>query len=386
MRRVAELDAVRGVAAIFIVMMHLGLVRDTIWCLGLVDLFFVVSGYLVTANVLKGSHTPGFFGNFFARRCLRIWPAYYLALVACLVVNRYLPWDHRPRAWLHYLTFTQNIPYYLGRPMPAFSGMFVHTWTMAIEEQFCLFWPFLVYLAGRKRLVPVSLIFVVVPLVLRALGLVPFLLLTRCDGLALGALLASLTSDADRFRSRVATHRLAYLLLGLAALYGPAWAAWFPAGEGPRWNLLVDSLSKTRVITTYFALIGLTFCVSGEPRLGVLRSRALCYVGRISYSLYLFHPLVFASMPRLYQRFVVNRMGIHSTLLMNVMLMGLCFLIADLCRRYVEEPFLALKGRFRGEATSDRFVVRADPGGLSQPTRPPGFVSALAQAERRAGG
>ena len=204
MRRILELDALRGIFALTIVLAHIGLMVDSPWVFTTVDLFFVLSGYFITTNVLKNRRTPGFLGVFFTRRALRIWPAYYLALAVCLVLNRSLKWDARPDAWPQYLTFTQNLQAYWKVPLPSFSGMFVHTWTLAIEEQFYLLWPVLLCRAGRRTLLGVILTFAALPTVGRALGYSPYLLLTRCDGLALGALLASLTCDADRFRARVA--------------------------------------------------------------------------------------------------------------------------------------------------------------------------------------
>src|SRR5262249_50094785 len=136
MRRVLELDALRGVTAVVIMLAHIGLLNDSRWVFSSVDLFFVLSGYFITRNVLKNGRSPGFLPVFFARRAVRIWAAYYLAFAACLVLNRRLSWDKPPTAWPYYLTFTQNLHDYFGVPSPPFSGMFLHTWTLAIEEQF----------------------------------------------------------------------------------------------------------------------------------------------------------------------------------------------------------------------------------------------------------
>ena len=108
--------------------------------------------------------SPKFFRKFFAKCALRIWPAYYLAFVVCLLLNRSLKWDMRGDGWIYYLTFTQNIQQYWGGAIPKFSLMFLHTWTMAIEEQFYLFWPFLVFATGRRRLPLLAGFFVIAPL------------------------------------------------------------------------------------------------------------------------------------------------------------------------------------------------------------------------------
>src|SRR5258708_4467104 len=113
MRRILELDALRGIFALTIVLAHVGLIADSKWVFSTVDLFFVLSGYFITTNVLRNRTTPRFLPVFFMRRSLRIWPAYYLALATCLVLNRSLKWDAPPEAWPYYLSFTQNVQAYL---------------------------------------------------------------------------------------------------------------------------------------------------------------------------------------------------------------------------------------------------------------------------------
>ena len=90
MGRILELDALRGIAALIIVLAHIGLLPGTPWVLSMVDLFFVISGYFITTNILKNRTSSHFLSVFFIRRALRIWPAYYLALTACLILNRSL--------------------------------------------------------------------------------------------------------------------------------------------------------------------------------------------------------------------------------------------------------------------------------------------------------
>jgi peptidoglycan/LPS O-acetylase OafA/YrhL len=355
MRRILELDALRGISAVVIVLAHIGAVPGTPWALSMVDLFFVLSGYFITTSIVKNRQTPGFLSVFFTRRALRIWPAYYVALAACLLLNRVLKWDAPPDAWPQYLTFTQNVQAYLNRPLPSFSGMFIHAWTLAIEEQFYVLWPLLLWRAGRRALPAIVLAFAAFPPVARALGYSPYLLLTRCDGLALGSLLALVVFDRDRVARHLAAYRLGFAAVGLAALVVPALA-----GEGPaRWLAsltgvpgarLVGALFTTRVAVVYFGLAGLTLCLQGHPALRPLRDRRLCYVGTISYGLYLYHPLVFAALPGLYRRWVVRKLGLTSTLLMDVVMIGVCFALAELSRRLLEGPVLALKERvsYRG--------------------------------------
>lgn len=343
MKRILELDALRGLTAIVICLAHLGAFGKAEWVFTAVDLFFVISGYFITANLLREAGSAKFLRKFFIRRALRIWPAYYLALAACLILNRSLKWDAPPDGWLSYLTFTQNIQHYWGGAVPKFSLMFLHTWTLAIEEQFYLFWPFLVVLAGRRRLPFLATLFVVVPLYLRATGLSPYLLLTRCDGLAFGALLACLFGGSAANRSLwrldllfataiVAAAGGIVVLRANSARLAPAWA---------------ESLGQLRACLGYFGVVGLVLNRQGSAFLRPLRVRAICSLGAISYGLYLYHPLVFGAFPRLYERHVVRKLGLADPTLKNLVMLAVCFLVAWASRRYFEEPILALKRKFR---------------------------------------
>jgi peptidoglycan/LPS O-acetylase OafA/YrhL len=342
MRRILELDALRGITAVIIMLAHIGLLNDSNWVYSSVDLFFVLSGYFITNNIQKNRRKPGFLFVFFSRRALRIWPAYYVGLLACVVLNRYLKWDKPLDAIAYYLTFTQNIHAYFGWPSPQFSGMFIHTWTLAIEEQFYLLWPALLFRAGRQTALVLILGFVALPLVLRSSGFSSYLLLTRCDGLALGSLLAWILSDQERVAGNLGQFRAAFASVGLASLLLPMVTPW---PNGPGWDRLGRELFTSRACLSYFGLAGFVLCTQGHRALAILREKRLCHLGQMSYGLYLYHPLVFAALPALFRRHVMRPLGIQSTLPMNLGMLALCFLIAELSRRFLEEPVMAFKER-----------------------------------------
>lgn len=190
-KRVAELDSLRGLAALVIVLYHL---RPDALPFGWtsVDLFFFLSGYLITKIIIENGSTPGFFPRFYARRCLRVWPIYFLTvglLAACstLLYTRCV-WSELPCT----LTFTQNLSWYWWRPARSFSIYLTHTWTLAIEEQFYIIWPSMVILVGRKRVILLSLVCLLGSVVMRSRGFFVVLLISRADGLALGGMLAGI--------------------------------------------------------------------------------------------------------------------------------------------------------------------------------------------------
>ncbi len=167
MQRVKELDSMRGLAAVAIVIYHLGLFKVPLlgWS---IDFFFVLSGYLITSILLDNPPTGGFLISFYARRGLRIWPIYYLTLAAVVLLNPIVakpgPLDGLP----YYLTFTQNVTEYWSRGAPDFIWAFRHTWSLAVEEQYYIIWPALLLFVGRARLAPAAVFFVTLSVILRA--------------------------------------------------------------------------------------------------------------------------------------------------------------------------------------------------------------------------
>jgi peptidoglycan/LPS O-acetylase OafA/YrhL len=287
-KRVAELDSLRGLAALAVVVYHL---RSTLlpWGWAAVDLFFVLSGYLITAIILKHGSSRGFFLRFYMRRGLRVWPIYFLTvglIMACApVLYSRCDWRGLP----YVLTFTQNISYYWSNQSPLFSPYLGHTWTLAIEEQFYLLWPALVLLAGRKRLIPLALACLAGSILVRSRGMNVCLLAARGDGLALGGMLAGVLSiyrPGGPHRGRL----LAFfgLTAGLSLLPLISTGAFTHPNV---WALLANRLVVPILAfnTFWFGVVGLIVCQSGRPILAVLRLRPLRDLGKISYGLYLYH-------------------------------------------------------------------------------------------------
>jgi len=142
MQRVKKLDSIRGLASLAIVVYHLWL--SNIGLLGAaVDLFFVLSGFLITSILLTHVMSHRFLVSFYARRALRIWPIYYLSLMILVLLNPFASAPGSLDGLPYFATFTQNITYYWSDSTPAFIPEFRHTWSAAIEV---LRHPWLVYL------------------------------------------------------------------------------------------------------------------------------------------------------------------------------------------------------------------------------------------------
>ena len=176
------------------------------------DVFLVLSGYLITSIVLQNAPTLQFLKSFYLRRGLRIWPIYYLMILLLSVAGQ-----GKVEALPYYLTYTQQLPVYWGGVMPKWLA-FEHTWTLALEEQFYLIWPVVVLLAGRRRLGYLVLAIAVIAVEARFAGFSWWLLISRCDGFALGGFLAVIMADADTARARRRAQTWALVFAVLASL------------------------------------------------------------------------------------------------------------------------------------------------------------------------
>jgi peptidoglycan/LPS O-acetylase OafA/YrhL len=360
MRRVPELDALRAIAVMVVIGLHAGILAPSLripllmmWGATAVDLFFVISGFLITKIVLDEGESKHFFWNFYIRRSLRIWPIYYLAILAFIVANLVLtqpfPMDGLP----YYLTYTQNVQRYWFGETPSFCKAFAHTWSLAVEEQFYLVWPALVWLVGSRRLVPLTLAVMTLAIVARGWWqLDAQLLVTRCDGLALGGLLAALCANGNampRCSKRlpiaigvIGVGSLTYLTLVTLSNYHRFVAS---TRTDARLSPLDSSFSLVGFNLLFFSAVGLCVSLTGHGALKFLRNRALGYLGRISYGLYLYHNLILGLAQRATGSLELSPASVLVAL-------AITLVVASLSWTFVERPLLALKDRFayRGES------------------------------------
>jgi peptidoglycan/LPS O-acetylase OafA/YrhL len=301
-RYIPQLDGIRGIAVLVIMLQHVwghwsalfttdGVVQAVVkrgWVS--VDLFFVLSGYLITGIVLRGSASAtSVLKSFYLRRAVRIWPLYFALLGFVCIATRLLH-QHYPLA--PFFLFIQNfLPEF---PKPSF---FDQTWSLCVEEHFYLIWPLCVLFVPRRWLVGLlGLVIVASPLLrLWALesGIVTKLLYTstqyRLDGIAMGSLLALLPSVYSQSAGRIHFFGRALLAVSL------------PSTAICLWHLSPDDLGfRSPMLYTLVALVSTGIvAVATSKESGLLHKlltlNALRYVGRISYGLYMIHPFVFGA-------------------------------------------------------------------------------------------
>lgn len=334
--RIGELDGIRGLAAVAIVVFH----AQPDWLpLGwaAVDLFFGLSGFLITSIVLKHGDLPGFLHRFYLRRGLRIWPIYYLTLLGFILFRHRLLVRCDWTGFWYYLTYTQNIPLYWSTEAPRFHGFLNHTWTLAIEEQFYLLWPVVVGLCGARHVPLLALGCAGLSVIARAFGWPASLLLTRMDGLVLGGLLAAILHCGVMTRSRVGWLCWGMVVLGVSGVVAIAATLHLSCRD-----LSASGPGLLAINIIGMGLIGVAVTGSGSAWFAPLRWGPLIYLGKISYGLYLYHYVILmvsAGQLRLWAPWAMP----SGRLLVTVQL---CLLAASLSWLLIEQPILRLKKRF----------------------------------------
>jgi peptidoglycan/LPS O-acetylase OafA/YrhL len=351
-RYLPELDVLRGFAILAVMFHHIGKNLPALHLVKIggygwtgVDLFFVISGFLITGILLQAKGRSHYFRNFYARRALRIWPLYFALLLFAFVLLPLAVPSLRARIfadaypWRSYLFFVQNL---FSVKEIAFGPVGV-TWSLAIEEQYYLVWPILVLLLSRRALTWAAagaFTLSVVVRILQALGFIHLFLytntLSRLDGIALGSLLAVvLPAMAER-----TVRKTAMLVLPLAVIAVVSTELVF--GE------------KTWFLYSGLALaFGAVLCLSiNSERLRQLR--LVRYTGKISYGLYLLHVPVFDTFrePRFKSKLTWFHSPLANDLILFFSMVAAVYLIASASWYLLEAPILSLKARFSTSAAA----------------------------------
>jgi peptidoglycan/LPS O-acetylase OafA/YrhL len=384
-----RLDGLRGLAILLVMLYHttqygvarapLEVAMTVVPSVGWsgVDLFFVLSGFLITGILLEARGRASYFRAFYARRVLRIFPLYYTVLaffffvvpnieIFAAVDHFWYPDAEREQIW--FWTYLSNL-------QVVRAGGWQHqalsiTWSLAIEEHFYLFWPAVVWLCGERRLLWVcgltalGALAVRVALTLGEVGPLDAYVLTpaRLDPLATGAALAVVARRPGGLRrlAPAAPWVLAGALLAFGTCY--AWIRFGPDAL-PTTGLSLDQ--RTAVAMAYlhspfmqtlgFSLLCLIYgallvWVTTAPvpalRSRFFETRFLRSLGRYSYAMYLFHFFIALLALAVFTPAAHPTRYVPAQLFYWLLVIGVTWLAARLSWLLLEEPLLRLKRHF----------------------------------------
>jgi len=305
-KRITELDGIRGIAALLIITWHYGTsqlvnnhslaagyfkVMSTYFWTG-VDLFFILSGFLLGNILLKNRSSENYFKAFYIRRICRIFPIYYLVLtivfVICILGIGYSTdwWFNDKISYWPYLFYVQNI--YIAFTETLGNRWISHTWSLGLEEQFYLILPLLIYFLNKKNLVIVLVICVLSAPIFRYFISNWYqtfnLIYCRFDSLFMGVLIALAMRSENIVRYFQKNNKqFTYLLLVMIA---------------------ATILFSLKIIHLYYFIANSWFSLLFTILLMVVltndknifsvisRNSLLVKTGIISYGMYLYHPVI----------------------------------------------------------------------------------------------
>lgn len=340
------INGLRALAAISVVVFHLNMsfgafhlpLERTVDLAGFgVTIFFAISGFLITYLLLKEEERqPVDIKKFYIRRALRIWPLYFLVLGLSLLTAYAYHIGSLPGNLLYYIFFAANIPFILNTTLP-FLG---HYWSLGVEEQFYIFWPWLI--RKRKKVLRSVLIFTAAYFGLRLIARfidyyyqcpLPYIIVhvTRFDCMSIGAAGAILLHRNNRLFLRVAMHPLTQLLCWLVIIL-----------------LMFNKYHIASVIDNEI-MSAVTVCLiinlSLNPKTLISLDYPLFdFLGKISYGIYIFHQLVIFYFAMLLNRFDLPQGTKY--LLSYTGVIGITIGLAFLSYEFFEKRFLVFKQKF----------------------------------------
>ena len=374
--RITELDGLRAIAVGLVFLNHFAPAKSMPWLdpiqrLGWVgvDIFFVLSGFLVTAILVDAlGNRDGYFRNFYTRRSRRILPLYYLllsgSLLVMLVAKHGSALSQMHQAWGHSLwlyAFLGNVLTALTNVSP--PSYFSQLWSLHVEEQFYLLFPLLVVHLTRTQLTRALIAAVLLAPAIRALlawwhpdyHLLQYMLFPcRMDSLALGGLLAVSRVDQDaikRWRSPLAAMTACAMVLAVET---------FRWGGGT-----FDGHIERTIGYTLFDLACAGFIVSilswrGTLATAWLNWKPLRYVGTISYGFYLFQFPAEGLINRVGKAVGISAEAWDGTVSKFLVVGATCFLLSMISWHWWERRWLAATPVRRGRSETDRLEKKLE--------------------------
>jgi peptidoglycan/LPS O-acetylase OafA/YrhL len=307
MKYIKQLDTVRAFAVFLVIIGHWlppnNIVNITPNGFIGVTMFFVLSGFLISKILFDNKIEAEFLQipkskvikSFYVRRALRIFPIYYFSILILLIISKYLSIDYT-KSFIYLATYTTNFYIFKIQFWPEYIG---HLWSLAVEEQFYLIWPFIILFSNKKYYLHLIVVFILVGVAgqyltgsLRMNGVLTF----NCfDAFGIGALLAwqmvFKPNSLKKFYFKISIIAFVAAILFFVGLKNNEWL-YIPL----------------RTIIAFISLWLITYIVinhsTGNLKLKfIFNNKILIWLGKISYGLYLYHNII----PETLNRFVIDK-------------------------------------------------------------------------------
>jgi len=358
MKYIGKLDAMRAFAVLMVIMSHWIPKTSKVILFGEigVDIFFVISGFLITRILLTDRNTAelgsGSKGqallNFVLRRALRIFPIYYLALFIFWIMQPYEGYNIRENI-IYYVSYTSNILFFQQNRWDSYLAPL---WSLAVEEQFYLVWPFLMMFVPEQHTLKVIFASVVTGIVFPyfySQEMVKVLTPSCMNALGMGALLAwfmvKRSELLKRYGGALLVAGAVCLVLMLCAFLLPPFAFLH---------------TQVRTLVSVVSVVSILYCAGMYRPIAVfewvMNARILIFIGQISYGLYLYHnivSIVWRNFIAGHMSFVADMIGKGYADMLLIVVKFLVLLGVAWCSyRFIEKPFLSLKKYFVMDKTS----------------------------------
>ncbi len=366
MKQIKGLDTLRAFAVFFVLIEHSGVWFDTSGPIGRfikdviipdgqfgVFLFFVLSGFLITSILfnerirIKNKGRGLVIRSFFIRRALRIFPIYYLMLLSLFIIN-YSDIRHN---FIYYLTYTSNILIY---QVNAWNG-FSHTWTLSVEEQFYLLWPWFILFVNNKYLKYVFIVAIITGIVSSYIELevnrhiAPLLVCNCFDAFGIGGIFAYLRLGG-KWIKRIEKNIwiMGVISLGIYLFCKIAIFAGYPA-----FNKIYIFKTLNCILSIWLIMLVVNN-KSERARKYFLENSSLNFIGKISYGIYLYH-YVYITLVLSRLNDMLNKNTKSFPLINKIILdahnnywiqITIIVLISSLSYLVIEKPLLSLKRHF----------------------------------------
>jgi peptidoglycan/LPS O-acetylase OafA/YrhL len=357
-KRIPELDGLRGIAILLVLLYHyFSLVSgkplpwlQRTFAMGWsgVDLFFVLSGFLIGGILLDARESPNYFSTFYGRRVFRIMPLYYVWIVAYFAIAAFIG---NPETWHSvpiYILFLQNSAKINHADLgTAWLG---HLWSLAVEEQFYLIIPLAIRFLARRTLFLLMCFVVVSAPVARVLfhqhlpahpAAQYILTVCNADALAVGVLLAIVWRN-EQWKTRLRSHKtlLGWVILPLLGI-----SLYLLVRQPSQYSMTMAAWGFSIVVAFFAGLLTLAIMVPGGMWAAVCRWSLLAEMGRVSYCLYIIHQVVNLACYKILLH-SLPRADSWATVGVSVLAALVAYGIATLSWKFFEHPMIRLGHRY----------------------------------------